>query len=64
MENSKEPELIKSERMIRVEHPGVPCVVAPGTGHNWGMETPDPFTTMIRAWVEHAPLPVELHQLP
>jgi pimeloyl-ACP methyl ester carboxylesterase len=61
----KEPGLIKkSARMIRGEHPGVPCVVAPGAGHNWGMEKPDLFTAMIHSWVEHAPLPVELHQLP
>jgi hypothetical protein len=61
----KEPSLIKkSARMIRVEHPGMPCVVTPGAGHKWGMETPDLFTAMIRAWVEHAPLTVELHQCP
>ncbi|MCX6649479.1 MAG: alpha/beta hydrolase [Candidatus Bathyarchaeota archaeon] len=61
----KEPELIKkSARMIRGVHPCVPCVVAPGVGHNWGMEKPDLFAAMIRAWVEHAPLPVELNQLP
>ena len=60
-----EPGLIrKSARMIRGEHPGVPCVVASGVGHNWGMEKPDLFAAMIRAWVEHAPLPSELQPLP
>jgi pimeloyl-ACP methyl ester carboxylesterase len=61
----KEPELIKkSARMIRGEHPGVPCVVAPGVGHNWGMEKPDLFAAMIRSWVEQTPLPSELYTLP
>jgi pimeloyl-ACP methyl ester carboxylesterase len=60
----KEPELIKkSARMIRATSPGVPCVVAPGVGHNWGMENPELFTAMVRAWVEHTPLPGELQQL-
>jgi pimeloyl-ACP methyl ester carboxylesterase len=54
----KEPELIrKSARMIRSEHPLVPCVVVPGVGHNWGMERPDLFSAMIRSWVEHVSLP-------
>ena len=61
----KEPELIKkSARMIRRVYPGVPCVVAPDAGHNWSMEKPDLFTALIRSWVEHTPLPGELHQLP
>jgi len=60
----REPDLIKkSARMIREEYPGVPCVVAPGVGHNWGMERPDLFAAMIRSWVEHSPLPEELFQL-
>ena len=60
----KEPELIKkSARMIRLKYPGVPCVLAPEAGHNWSMEKPDLFTALIRSWVEHAPLPEELHQL-
>ena len=60
----KEPELIKkSARMIRGEHPGVPCVVAPSVGHNWSMEKPDLFASMIRSWVERTPLPKELNQL-
>jgi pimeloyl-ACP methyl ester carboxylesterase len=60
----KEPGLIKkSARMIRGEHPGLSCVVAPGVGHNWEMEKPDLFASMIKAWVEHTPLPAELQQL-
>ena len=60
----KEPELIKkSARIIRGEHPGVPCVVASSVGHNWSMEKPDIFASMIRSWVENTPLPKELNQL-
>lgn len=60
-----EPELIKkSARMIRGKYPRVPCFVAPGTGHNWGMEKPDLFADMIRSWIERTPLPGELLQLP
>jgi hypothetical protein len=60
----KETDLIKkSARMIRAASPGVPCVVAQGVGHNWSIENPELFTTMVRAWVEHTPLSGEL-QLP
>jgi pimeloyl-ACP methyl ester carboxylesterase len=54
----------KSARMIRGKYPGVPCVVAPGVGHIWNLEKPDLFTALVRAWVEQAPLPGELLQLP
>jgi pimeloyl-ACP methyl ester carboxylesterase len=59
-----EPDLIgKSARMIRGEHPEATCVVAPGVGHNWGMEKPELFSEMIRNWVERRALPAELQPL-
>jgi pimeloyl-ACP methyl ester carboxylesterase len=54
----------KSARMIRDKYPGVPCIVAPGVFHIWNMEKPELFTALIRSWIEHTPLPVELLQLP
>jgi len=57
----REPEIIKkSARMIRKKYPSVPCFVAPGVGHNWGMEKPDLFTSLIRSWIEQIPFPEEL----
>jgi pimeloyl-ACP methyl ester carboxylesterase len=61
----QEHELVKkSARMMREAHPGIRCVTAPGVGHNWGIEKPELFTSMIRAWLEEKPLPPELEPLP
>lgn len=34
--------------------------IAPGLGHGWNLEAPDLFNAMVRAWINHGPLPKEL----
>lgn len=34
--------------------------IAPKLGHGWNLEAPDLFNGMVRAWINHEPLPREL----
>ncbi len=51
---------IPAARSYEVRLPGKLSVAQQ---HNWNMTAPDVFTSMVRAWVEGAPLPRELVEL-
>lgn len=52
--------ILQAVEMLPSVLPDAKGCIGPGLGHGWNLEAPDLFNAMVRAWINHEPLPREL----